>query len=408
MSSMPLSSGHSETHASGRTSFVLSLTLLALGAAVMPVAAQQRIEITTKRVARSDMSDSVRKLRRTLDSLSRVYNDGDQLSVAQRRKVEEDLQRTVERLDELSPRIFGGMLAPAAASAGIRMGAADAARAAQAMSRALMQVREAEQARPRGWIGFVAQGPGVEPYVEDGQLIVRYFSYPAIISVDPSSPAQRAGITTNDTLLAYDGRDVSENDISLTRLLRPNARVRVRLLRDGRVHEIPVTVAAVPNRIVQRRDVEVGAAREEWDVPEAPAFPRIAMAPPAAGLRGTARVTLRAPQPSVAPTPQVPVMLFGDAVAGARMTSLTKDLAEAIGQALGVKSGVLVTNAPLGSPASESGLRDGDVIIKVAGQAVRVVSEVRDLVELANNEGARSVEVDIVRQRKAQRISLKW
>jgi membrane-associated protease RseP (regulator of RpoE activity) len=172
-----------------------------------------------------------------------------------------------------------------------------------------------------------------------------------------------------------------------------------------------VTVAAVPTRIVQRRDVEVGAAREEWDIPEAPSFPRIAMAPtpPAAGMRGTARVSLRAPQPSVAPTPQgAAFILFGDAVAGARMTTITKDLGEAIGQAIGVKSGVLVTNAPLGSPANESGLRDGDVIVRVAGQSVRGVSEVRDLVELANNEGARSVEVDIVRQKKAQRITLKW
>ncbi|MDB4892576.1 MAG: hypothetical protein JWL61_4431 [Gemmatimonadetes bacterium] len=415
MSSMPFSSSPSDTHANARTSFVISLALLVLAVGVMPVAAQQRIEITTKRVGRSDMSDSVRKLRRTLDSLSHVYNDDDQLSATQRRKIEEVLQKTVERLDELSPRIYGGMLAPAAAPAGIRMGAADAARAAQAMSRALMQVREGEQAMPRGWIGFVAQGPGLEPRVERGELIVRYFSYPRILSVDPSSPAQRAGIAPNDTLLAYDGRDVSENDISLTHLLRPNALVRVRVLRDGRIHEIPVTVAAVPTRIVQRRDVEVGGAREEWDIPEAPSFPRIAMAPtpPAAGMRGMARASLRAPQPSVAATPQgAPVILFGmssnDAVAGARMTTITKDLGDAIGQALGVKYGVLVTNSPMGSPANESGLRDGDVIVKVAGQPVRGVSEVRDLVELASSEGARSVDVDIVRQRKTQRITLKW
>jgi len=407
MSSLPFSS---DARASGQASLVVSLALFVLAAGVTPVAAQQRIEITTKRVGRSDMSDSVRKLRRTLDSLSHVYNDGDQLSATQRRRLEDDLQKTVERLDELSPRINGGMLAPAALPAGIRMDAADAARAAQAMSRALMQVREAEQARPRGWIGFVAQGPGLEPRVEGGQLIVRYFSYPGIISVDPSSPAQRAGITTNDTLIAYNGRDVRENEISLTRLLRPNARIQVRLLRDGRVFEIPVTVAPVPTRIVQRRDVEVGTAREEWDVPEAASFPRIAIATP---LPSAARMFMRAPQPSAAPTPSgPPVLLFGltsnDAVAGARMSTISKDLAEAIGQALGVKGGVLVTNAPLSSPAYESGLRDGDVIVRVGGQAVRGVSEVRDLVELASNEGARSVDIDIVRQRRAQRITLKW
>jgi hypothetical protein len=403
----------SHPRSSGQTSFVVSLALLMLIAGVAPAGAQQRIEIMTRRAGRSELTDSVRKLQRQLDSLSRVYNDNDQLSAMQRRKVEDDLQRTVERLDELSSRMNGGMLAPAAAP-GIRMGAADAERAAQAMSRALMQVRELEQAMPRGWIGFVAQGPGLEPRIEGGQLIVRYYSYPGIISVDPSSPAQRAGITTNDTLLAYDGRDVRENDISLTQLLRPNARVRVRVLRDGRVHEIPVTVAAVPSRIVQRRDVEVRGAHEPWDVPEAPAFPRIAIAPtPPGAVRGTARVSLRAPQASVAPTPSAPpAILFNlsanDVVAGARMSTITKDFGEAIGQAIGVKSGVLVMNAPFGSPANESGLRDGDVIVKVGGQAVRSVSDVRDLVKLANDDGEHSVDVDIVRQKKAQRIVLKW
>jgi serine protease Do len=302
------------------------------------------------------------------------------------------------------------MLAPSA-PIGVRMRPADAERAAQAMSRALMQVREFEQAMPRGWIGFVAQGPGLEPRVEAGQLIVRYFSYPGIISVDPSSPAQRAGITTNDTLIAYDGRDVRENDISLTRLLRPNARVRVRVLRDGRVHEIPVTVAAVPSRIVQRRGDEVRDARDTWDVPEGPGFPRTMIAPNPGAVRGMARVSLSAPNASAPATQPARPIIFGvganGAIAGAQFTTITRDLAEAIGQALGAASGVLVTNAPIGSPAGESGLRDGDVIVKVGGRVVRTVSQMRELVRQANNEG-NAVVVDILRQKKAQRIVLKW
>ena len=191
------------------------------------------------------------------------------------------------------------MLAPTPMA--VRMGAADAARAAQAMSRQLMQVREYEAAMPRGWIGFVAQGPGLEPRVEDGQLIVRYFSYPRILSVDPSSPAQRAGIATNDTLLAYDGHDVRENDISLTRLLRPNARVRVRVLRDGRVHEFPVTVATAPAGIARRRGVEVGGERETWNIPEGPSFPRIAMVPQGSVLtRSGPRIVMSTQQPGIA------------------------------------------------------------------------------------------------------------
>jgi len=410
MSSLPLSSPYPLSRPSGQTSFVVVLGLLVLAAGVTPVAAQQRIEITTKRVGRSEMTDSVRKLQRQLDSLSHIYNDNEQLSVTQRRKIEEDLSKTIERLDELSSRVSVSMLAPAAPT-GIRMGAADAVRAAQAMSRQLMQVREVEQAMPRGWLGFVAQGPGLEPRIEGGQLIVRYFSYPRILSVDPSSPAQRAGITADDTLIAYDGRDVRENDISLTRLLRPNALVRVRVLRDGRIFEIPVTVASVPSGINRRRGTEVGDAREAWDIPEGPGFPRIAMAPPASSGQRSPRAVATA-QPSIASTPSIrngPMILFGmmnAGVAGAQMSTITKDFSEAFG--LAVTSGVMVNNAPLGSLAYESGLRDADIITKVGGRIVRTVLEVRQLVELASNDGARSVDVDILRQKKAQRIVLKW
>ena len=65
-------------------------------------------------------------------------------------------------------------------------------------------------------------------------------------------------------------------------------------------------------------------------------------------------------------------------------------------------------NAPLGSIAYESGLRDGDIITKVAGQPVRSVPEVRALVEMTNSDGGHAVDMDILRQKKAQRIVLKW
>jgi S1-C subfamily serine protease len=350
----------------------------------------------------------MRWLQHQVDSLARVYNENDQLSGAQRRRVEDELRKIVERLGEASSRVNAGMLAP---SPNITMLVTPGATAS--MWRALMQVREAEQARPRGWIGFVAQGAGLEPYVEGGELMVRYFSYPRIVSVDPSSPAQRAGITTKDTLLAYDGRDVRENDISLTRLLRPRARVSVRLLRDGQVIEVPVTVAAAPSRIVQRRDDEVRIAHEPWlvdGVPEGPTFPRVAS--PAQPVGGGMRVRVSPPAvppmqytPSPSARPRAFFLDFSNAgVAGAELKTIT----EGLGQAIGVSSGVLVTGAPVGSPAYESGLRDGDVIVKVTGQAVKSVSEVRDLVRFASDDGERTADIEILRQKKTQKLRLKW
>ena len=61
--------------------------------------------------------------------------------------------------------------------------------------------------------------------MENGELIIRYLTHPAIVSVEPSSPAERAGLVPSDTLIAYDGEDVRDTDIAITRLLTPNKRV---------------------------------------------------------------------------------------------------------------------------------------------------------------------------------------
>ena len=409
----------------GHGSLVASLAVL-LASGALPLAAQQRIEIVRARAPQAEPADSterqLRRLQRQLDSLARVYNEHDDLTMAERKRVEEDLGRAIKRMTDLSAwmnRSAESMMRPGD-QIRIQMAPQTAVRASASMSRAMMQVREAEQATPRGWIGVVPQGPGLTPWVEGGQLLVRYFAYPRVLSVDPSSPAQRAGIVPNDTLVSFNGVDLSENDISLTRLLVPNSRINIRIKRDGKVHEVPVTVAAVPYRIVQRRDDE-SRLREAWEVaamPEAPSFPRIVLPTPAPGapVRVSARSATvpaapRSPDTPLLPGSIRPSIAFGfgygngvNAVAGAQLSTIS----DGLGRALGVSAGVLVTSAPVGSPASESGLVDGDVISKVAGQAVRRVSEVRDLVALAADNGDHAVELEIVRQKKGMKLSLRW
>lgn len=95
---------------------------------------------------------------------------------------------------------------------------------------------------------------------------------------------------------------------------------------------------------------------------------------------------------------------YGNGVAGAELSTIS----EGLGKALGVGSGVLVTSAPAGSPAYESGLVDGDVISKVGGQEVRRVTEVRDLVALAAENGDHAVELELVRQKRPMKLMLKW
>ncbi|MEO7455480.1 MAG: PDZ domain-containing protein [Gemmatimonadaceae bacterium] len=386
---------------------------LALAAGTAPAAAQARTEIVYRRVPRAEAGDSterrVKLLQRQLDSLSRAFYESDELTIAQRRRVADALNATVAQLNELSFRMAGpgDRLLRQAEPVRIQLSPSQMDRGAGDMSRALLQVRELEAARPRGWLGIVAQGAQLE-LVENGELIVRYFSYPVIVSVDPSSPAQRAGLSPNDTLLAYNGRDVRENDISLTRLLRPAARINVKVLRDGKKLEIPVTVAAVPSRVAQRREVPEA---EAFDLAEAPLPPFPRMPQPPTGSIGMVRVRDGVPVASVAPSaPAMPSMQtnsgFGmvNAVLGAQMSTITEGLA----QVLGVTSGVLVTSAAMGSPAKESGLRDGDVITKLEGRPITSFSQLRAMLQRASANGEHSVDVDILRNKKTQKLSLSW
>jgi C-terminal processing protease CtpA/Prc len=400
-------------------SAVASFAVLFAASAVPLAAQQQRVEVTRLRSTHAEPADSnerqLRRFQRQLDSLARFYNERDDLTVAERKRVEGELARTVQRLEDIVSRMDSEEpMARATDHVRILMAPQALERASQSMSRALMQVREDQQARPRGWIGLVAQGPGLNQRVEGGELLVRYFAYPRVLSVDPSSPAQRAGIVPNDTLIAYNGDDVTEGDISLTRLLKPNAKLSVRIRRDGKTREFAVTVAAAPMRIVQRRDDE-SRAREQWviaTVPEAPGFPRMpALAPNAPSVT---RVSVRTPIGPLAPLPPMMpssaredgsfALSFGNGVAGAQLSTI----GEGLGKALGVSGGVLVTTAPVGSPASESGLMEGDVILRVGRQSVRRVSEVIDLVGLAAENGDTAVELQVVRQRKPVKVMLKW
>ena len=409
-----------------------SLAVLLVAGAV-PLAAQQRVEITRVRAPRAEPMDSnerqLRRSQRQLDSLARLYNEHDDLTMAERKRVEDELARTVRRLEEVFARMEADedQVVHSGDRLRIQMAPQAMRRASQSMSRALMQVQENEQAKPGGWIGFVALGPRITR-VEDGEMFVRYFAYPRVVSVDPSSPAQRAGIVPNDTLLAYNGGDVTEGDISLTRLLIPQARVMVRIRRDGKTRDIPVTVATAPMRIVQRRDDELRGSEQlviasmpeargfsrTPAFPQGPGFPRMpALAPTT--VPASMRVSARTPMAPSAPLPPVSPMgaprgamavafAYGNGVAGAQLSTIS----EGLGKALGVSSGVLVTSAPVGSPANESGLEDGDVIAKVGRQSVRRVSEVVDLVGLAAENGDHSVELAIVRQRKPMKVMLKW
>ena len=105
------------------------------------------------------------------------------------------------------------------------------------------------------------------------------------------------------------------------------------------------------------------------------------------------------------PLPRVALGFSGlSAVAGAQLVAVT----EGLGRAFGVRHGVLVTYAPVSSPAYQSGLRDGDVITRAAGQLVRTVADLRQRVAAAADNGEHSLALELVRGKRARQGTLKW
>jgi S1-C subfamily serine protease len=393
------SMSHSMSRSLARVPLVSITFALVAGAAPLAAQGADVLRRSPRPVMADSMDAQLRTLRRSIDSLAQRYGDDD-LAWAERRRVGEEIDRTVARFEALRERSarFGG---PGEARSFVRVFTRDGAENASSLSRVITR-----DFSPRGWIGILVGGPATEFRMENGELFVRYLAYPTITSVDPGSPAQRAGIAANDTLLAYNGRDVLNADISTTKLLTPNSRLTVRVRREGEVRDFPLVVATAPSRIVQRRADELRQLESPWvvaGVPDAPAFPRLPpsapVASPAPRMPRTA-VAVRAPLP---PQPHM-TFTFSDGVVGAVMVPLS----EGLRRLTGVQSGVFITQAPASSPAAESGLRDGDVIMKVDGSPVRSVPEVRALIARAGDNGERSVTVEYVREKRARTTTLRW
>jgi serine protease Do len=380
---------------------------LALAAGATPLVAQ-RSETTARRTVRVTVSDSserqLRQLERRIDSLARVFEAGD-LSAAERARVGRTIDALFAQFQEQRMRLDG-------ASTVVKVDGPYIARTPEppADPNIVMELKGSlpvlAQAAPRGWIGIVVSGAPREMHTERNELMMRFLSYPEIVSVDPSSPAQRAGLAPGDTLLAYDGQDVRGADISMTRLLRPNAKVTIRVRRDGRIKELPVVVAEAPSRIRIRQRDEMGDAAKTWVFTSPPDI---------AGVRGfrpapsAPRTFVPTVPPAMSPTPVTlplprPFGVAPSGVAGAQLVTISDGLK----RSLGLQSGVLVVTVPRGTPADDSGLREGDVIIRVERQPVQSVVQVWQILTRVAEDGEREADLDLIREKRARELKLRW
>jgi serine protease Do len=354
--------------------------------AAQPARSARRDSTVTVRVFRTDEQ---RRLFQQIDSLYRQL-DLKPMGSADREQLERslhDMMMTVKGMFgpvRTDVRVGSGrgftddMLRSFDVGAVIARSLAEGARAIQELQGA------------RGWIGMWADGPHYEYQSRDGQSFVRYLGYPVVVSIEPKSPAERAGLAAGDVLLAYNGADVREHEINLTKLLVPGGRINVTVRRDGEPKAYDLTVARAPEDFV-RRTAELNA-----------------LPPDSIGALGSGPKMILRRMPGMPPMPgglRFPTMLNmpkGTGFAwGASLTTINKKIAGV----LGIESGILVTDVADGSYAAKSALQEGDVITKAAGRAV---TSIDDLFEMRETASSHALELEVLRGKKPTKVVVRW
>ena len=195
--------------------------------------------------------------------------------------------------------------------------------------------------------------------------------------VRADSPSSRAGVKEGDVVAEFDG-ERTRSAAQFTRLVRetaPGKTVKMAVLRNG----MPTTLDIAPE------------ARDSDDI----RFPNL--------TRDIDRHLQALPRDFTFDFNLVEpwFSVYSPGRLGMTVTPLSDQLAAYFG----VKPGVLVSEVTAGSAAEAAGLKAGDVITTVKGQAV---SSSDDLVrELREAESGTSVEMRIMRDRKELTVSAK-
>src|SRR6476620_7423775 len=236
---------------------------------------------------------------------------------------------------------------------------------------------------------------GVAYTTGNGQMnregVIVFSDYPVIESVEPNSPADRAGLTAGDTILAMNSQDLRRSPLPMASMVQPGKRIVFRYRRNDVVRETTVTVAQRPE----------GSTRTfVLTITPGPGETGSRLPAGAQRERALTEATMR----ERLPVPILPAqMVMGfqriRPVLGAEITALNDGLRAL----LGLKGdGIFVVNVGPGTPASESGLRDADVILRA--ERTRVADPV-DLLRMLGEANKGSLQLQIIRMKKPQTIT---
>lgn len=324
-----------------------------------------------------------------------------------------------------------------------RMQLEQATRQAQTLRTQLTNLCD-RNAKPEGYMGITFSATMRAEAEGSGAEVFRFAENPTVETVEPGSPAEKAGVAKGDEIILLGGQGLVGRDIVFARLLRPGNRLPIRVRRDGDVRDVLLVVgdrpqsldngcpfldarimAAFGDQFTPPMPVTVGGVRA---APMAPTtivrrYPQASGEPsPAQSPRAVAGTVAIAPPAPMVPSVPLPanaatsetrgaernaVFVFSGTssapmtVAGATIVRTNADLRETFG----VKSGVLVLDVARGSPAYSSGLKGGDVIVAAGRAMVTSPLSIQRAIESADGSAVR---LRIVRKKKEQSLVLRW
>jgi serine protease Do len=212
-------------------------------------------------------------------------------------------------------------------------------------------------------------------------------------SVDESSPAAKAGLKEGDVVLEYNGQRIegTEQFVRLVRETPVDRQVHLSIWRNGAAESL---TAGIGRRPAERFAIHSDDG-DDLTV-EVPAMPPMPPMPPMPSMPATP------PMPEIAPLPDWPHVLNSgrSGMLGIESETLNSQLAEFFG----VKEGVLVRSVTKNSAAEKAGMRAGDVIVKVDGEAVTSPREISSVLRSARAK--KTFPVVVVREKKEVILSV--
>lgn len=255
---------------------------------------------------------------------------------------------------------------------------------------------EAQNEAPKGWVGVLIT-TGIGEANASGRLVFR--DYPVIESIDPGSPAEKAGLRAGDILISINAQDFKLNPIPMNELLVPGRRITFRYLRDNAAKVSKMIVAERPAGTTKSVEVSI---RPVEDIR--------AIAARKAATEGVSRQVQIRERIPVAPSVSMVPLVFGNgttsiAIAGADMTQLNDGLRKAL-KING--DGIFVINVTVPSLAAQSGLESGDVIIRANKASVENPGQLIRMMIEATQSSVNQLALQVLRNQKQQNVVLRW